>query len=772
MKTRLQRTSRLRHASRRDRKAFLLVLVLIVVAMAGLAALNFSNSMLTSHETSALSGSLLQARMCSESGIQAVRLYVSYDRLTRASMGGQWDNASQFQALNVMPDQDPRRRGNFTVISPSLDQSGYLTGLRYGLQNESAKINLNTLSQLDQLAAAGDLAAAAMGQGMASMGIGGGASGAGGGGTGGQNSSGQNSGGQNLGGQNSSGQNLGGQNSGSGQSSGAGGFSGMGQSANGGSTQLASGLAASTSGNLAQTLLMGLPGMTEDTADAILDWLDEDEEPRPLGAEFADYYQQLQPAYKPTNGQLQSVEQLLLVRGVTPMLLFGYDENRNGVLDSDEQTKMNMGIQPGMAPGQVAPPLDPNIAPPPPLGWAPYFTLHSQEKNVANDGLARVNVNSEDLQTLYSELQGAGLSDLQASFIVAYRMSGQPSPTASNPLALLMSAGASGAAGQQLPPPPPPVSQTQLISTLSSHLIAFQQGPRGGGGGDGGGRGGPGGGDGGGRGGPGPAPGGGRGGDGGGRGGDNGGRGGRGDNGGRGGQGGGRGGGGMGVLQAAGSGGQGQGQAAPPEPWTTSAFASFDLTQQGGVQLNQLLDLVDATVVLNQNGTATTYTSPFTSSPLDLAMYTPILMDKLTTVDAKTIPGRINIMECPREILLGLPGITAEVGEQILEARIDGSESETRKYETWLACEGFVTIDQMRALLPLITCGGDVFNAQVIGYMEGSAAASRIEAIVSGAGAVPEVVFFRRLDHLGRGFDVATLGQRYDAAMNAGLGIQ
>lgn len=190
------------------------------------------------------------------------------------------------------------------------------------------------------------------------------------------------------------------------------------------------------------------------------------------------------------------------------------------------------------------------------------------------------------------------------------------------------------------------------------------------------------------------------------------------------------------------------------------------------MQLNQLLDLVDATVVLNQNGTATTYTSPFTSSPLDLAMYTPILMDKLTTVDAKTIPGRINIMECPREILLGLPGITAEVGEQILEARIDGSESETRKYETWLACEGFVTIDQMRALTPLITCGGDVFKAQVIGYMEGSAAASRIEAIVSGAGAVPEVVFFRRLDHLGRGFDVATLGQRYDAAMNAGLGIQ
>jgi len=697
----------------------LLILVLIVVAMAGLAALNFSNSMLTSHESAALSGSQLQARMCAESGVQAVRLFVSYDRVTRASMGGQWDNASQFQALNVMPEQDPKRRGNFTVISPSLDQTGFLTGLRYGLQNESAKINLNTLSQLDQLAAAGSLASAAMGQGMASMGIGGGSgAGSSGGGSSGQNS-GQSGGGQ-----------------------------------LGGSTQLASSLGDAAGVNLAQTLLMGLPGMTEDTADAILDWLDADEDARPMGAEFADYYQQLQPPYKPTNAQLQSVEQLLLVRGVSPMLLFGYDENRNGVLDSDEQTKMNMGIQPGMAPGQLAAPLDPNVSPPPPLGWAPYFTLHSQEKNVADDGLARINVNAEDLQTLYSDLQAAGLNELQATFIVAYRLAGQPSPTASNPLALLMSAGAT--MGQQLPPPPPPVSQ--LIENLGVHLVAFQQGPRGGGGQGGGGQGGGGqGGRGGGPGGGGP---GGRGGpDGGGRGGDNGGRGGR---GGQGGQGGG--------MQGGGAGGQGQ--QSPPEPWTTAAFAAFDLTQQGKVQLNQLLDLVDATVVLNQNGTATTYKSPFTSGPFDIAGYSPVMMDKLTTVDSKTIPGRINIMECPREILLGLPGITPEVGEQILEARIDGSESETRKYETWLACEGYVTVDQMRALMPLITCGGDVFKAQVIGYMEGSAAASRVEAIVSGAGQVPEVVFFRRLDHLGRGFDVATLGQRYDAAMNAGLGIQ
>ena len=37
------------------------------------------------------------------------------------------------------------------------------------------------------------------------------------------------------------------------------------------------------------------------------------------------------PPYAPRNGPLGSIEELLLVRGVTPALLFGADLNRNGV---------------------------------------------------------------------------------------------------------------------------------------------------------------------------------------------------------------------------------------------------------------------------------------------------------------------------------------------------------------------------------------------------------------------------------------------------------
>ncbi len=82
-------------------------------------------------------------------------------------------------------------------------------------------------------------------------------------------------------------------------------------------------------------LLMGLPGMTEEIADAILDYMDEDDEPREFGAE-RDAYASLEPPYEPKNGPLHTVEELLLVLGVTPYLLFGTDANRNGLADMHE----------------------------------------------------------------------------------------------------------------------------------------------------------------------------------------------------------------------------------------------------------------------------------------------------------------------------------------------------------------------------------------------------------------------------------------------------
>ncbi len=157
--------------------------------------------------------------------------------------------------------------------------------------------------------------------------------------------------------------------------------------------------------NPGRDLLMALPGMTEDVADAILDFIDADEEPREFGCE-SEYYSQLSPPYQSRNGPLMSVEELLLVRGVTPELLFGPDVNRNGVIDPSEENRAGSG-------GGITE-----------SGWAAYLTLFGQERNVRADGSPRVNLNNSDLLALYEEMAAASMPEEWMNYIVAYRQNG------------------------------------------------------------------------------------------------------------------------------------------------------------------------------------------------------------------------------------------------------------------------------------------------------------------------------------------------------------
>jgi general secretion pathway protein K len=59
--------------------------------------------------------------------------------------------------------------------------------------------------------------------------------------------------------------------------------------------------------------------------DAIVDWIDEDDNESEYGAENG-HYQSLDKPYSCKNRPLQTVEELLLVKGITPALLFGSPE--------------------------------------------------------------------------------------------------------------------------------------------------------------------------------------------------------------------------------------------------------------------------------------------------------------------------------------------------------------------------------------------------------------------------------------------------------------
>ena len=569
-----------RSETRQPRDGFFLVVVLVVIAVATLAAYSFTETMLAYDEASHLSGDTVQTRAAAESAIEMTRRVLAQPATEQDAFGGLFNNPALFQAVTIVTPDVDGRAVNFSILAPAMDETGRLAGVRYGLRNESAKLNVNALIALDSNS---ELLAPAM------------------------------------------------------------------SLMSGDAAGLADGLLGGMGGemsdlSLAQSLLMALPGMTLDVADAILDWLDEDDEPRPFGAE-AEYYTTLPTPYEPKNGPIDSIEELLLVRGVTPDLLFGVDANRNGVVDAAEQ-------QMGMA----------DVGSMSALGWSAFLTVHGQEANRRRDGTPRININQESLETLADELETAIDNPDYASFILAYRIGGQAAESAAGSAAEGMLGGGAGA---------------------------------GGGGGAGG--------------------------------------------------------------RAGAGGGMMGGEDADAIPWTADDAAGLDLTGGAGTQFSQILDLIDATVTIDNQ----VYSSPFTSDPIQMSLYMPLLMESLTTQDFDKMPGRININDCPAELLYGIPMLDADSAAAILEARAQPGESENRNYETWPLVEGLISLEMMRGLMPLVTAGGDVYSAQIIGYHETAAASTRLEVIIDATSVNPKVVLYRDLSHLGRGFDLSVLGIRH-----------
>ena len=158
----------------------------------------------------------------------------------------------------------------------------------------------------------------------------------------------------------------------------------------------------------AQRALMNLPNMTDAIAAALLDWVDPDDRRRSSGAE-TDYYGSMEPPFDPRNGLPESLEELLLVRDVTPGMIFGADTNRNYQIDSVERSAAT-----GMT----------SDSPTGSFPWAELLTLHSAERNVRPDGSPRVNLNDRDLTRLNQELNKV-LDDRAARFIIAYRQYGR-----------------------------------------------------------------------------------------------------------------------------------------------------------------------------------------------------------------------------------------------------------------------------------------------------------------------------------------------------------
>ena len=545
---------------RRPRRGVLLMLVLIVVAVLSLAGYSFLELMWSERKAAHMTVKQAQARELAASGVEMAKQFLGQDPDVQLQAGGYYDNPGTFRAVLVADDSAPKDRGRFTFVAPRFE-AGQPAGIRYGVENESAKLNLNILLTAD---------------------------------------------------------------------------------------------AASQNGG--RNLLMGLPGMTEDIADCIMDWIDSDDDAREYGAE-SDYYMSQSPPYAPTNAVPQTLDELLLVKGVTPSLLFGGDANRNGQIDPSEQNLVSnltasggstggssgssstgssstgggstggtagSGGSANSSSGNGSSTTDGEAN----LGWSAYLTVNSAESNVKSDGTPKVNLNQSDMTQLSSQLQSVLDAD-QTNFIIFYRQYGPY--TGSSP--------ASGSISGNQP----------------------------------------------------------------------------------------------------------------------------DLTQPGTTNLKSVLDLVGTKVQIkttNGNDPQVVIASPFASDTGAMSTYLPTLMENVTVSSAATIPGRININLAPQTVLAAIPGMTDEIVQGIMEKRQDDPVNEPPEHsvETWPLTEGIVTLEQMKALMPYVTCGGNVFRGQVVGFFDGGGPAARIEVIIDATAQPPRVLFWREISHLGRGFSLDDLG--------------
>ncbi|HIF00877.1 MAG TPA: hypothetical protein EYG03_08700 [Planctomycetes bacterium] len=155
--------------------------------------------------------------------------------------------------------------------------------------------------------------------------------------------------------------------------------------------------------------LLAIPGMTEQATDSILDWLDEDDEPRPNGAE-RNYYHSLGLEGMPDNGPFASLHRLSFVHGVSRSLVFAEDSNGDGWLDTNEDN------------GDESWPAD-NADGILQRGWSEFLTVRSGESTLREDGEHKINVNSDDLAELFDALVQEFDQDT-ALFVTALRLYG------------------------------------------------------------------------------------------------------------------------------------------------------------------------------------------------------------------------------------------------------------------------------------------------------------------------------------------------------------
>ncbi len=441
---------------------------------------------------------------------------------------------------------------------------------------------------------------------------------------------------------------------------------------------------------------------------AILDWRDTDSNPRTeSGGTEGEYYANLAKPYRVKNGPFDTIEELLLVKGVTGNLLYGEDFDRNGLLTENEDDG-----------DETFPPDDEDGLLN--LGLYPYLTVLSYETMTTSTNRARVNLLGDEVALRDALSEAIPDEPSVVDFCVnATRPAAAPGASG-NP----QNSGGTSAPGGQVPPGQggqggkprggasllPGGFELFLDTDIRGDKIAAhaQRRPED----------------------PAEEP-----------------------------------------DKAENVIGEGDaalqvGESATPtgtDTTDTQGDASEDETDKPENTENEGQNPPQSSGALNPS-------SPI-RSPADLLFprmigeavtqspvrveHLPALMDLTTVTPAATreVAGLININTAPRLVLSCLDGLTSEQIDAIVAER-EGLDDEILATTAWLVTEEILDNETFAKIAPQITARAQQFKIQSLGYADHIGTVTRLEVIVDMNGPIAETIYYRDISYLGAPFPI------------------
>ena len=441
---------------------------------------------------------------------------------------------------------------------------------------------------------------------------------------------------------------------------------------------------------------------------AILDWRDADSDAQTQeGDTEGKYYDQLIRPYRVKNGPLDTIEELLLVKGMDGRIMYGEDYDRNGLLTPNEDDG-DERFPPDDGDGFLN------------LGLLPYITVHSRDINVSNDQRDRIALYNNP--RLAKQLEEEFDDRRKVQFIQAAVSAGQNSGNGGGGRGNRRrdrNSGTSGSTGGEIP-----MTGSSGTSAIGAdglpitarddpkrNRLAQERNPQGGTSGTSG-----------------------------------------------------TSGGGFRENEALddsagmgdGSGGSATGAGgtttdgtplggsplddSPLDGTTTDGTAAGAAgANAGGDGSNSQPMTTPAQLLLDSGGER----SPFGVEDL------PILMDRLTVNQPRMeSPGLININTAPFLVLKCIQGLSEEQIAGILATR-DALDSEVKATTAWLVTEDVLSLEKFIEIAPLITARGTQFTIEALGYADFMGMVTRLQVVVEMRGPLVQAVYHRDLTHLG-----------------------